>query len=49
MGIGDAIKEINKACEQLIYSSNNNIVKRDFTNILNLFDAFLWLNKTMSF
>ena len=45
MDLGDAIK--NKAFEQLIFSCNNNIMKRDSTNILNLFPTFLWLNKTM--
>jgi len=44
MGLGDAIKEINKASEQVICSCNNNIMKIDFTNIMNLFDTFLWLN-----
>jgi len=47
VGLGDTIKERNKASEQLICSCGNNIVKRDFTNILNLFHVFVWLNKTM--
>ena len=49
MGLGDTIKERNKASEQLICSYDNNVVKKDFTNILNLFHAFVWLNKTMKF
>jgi len=36
MDVGDVIKEINKTFELLICSCNNNIVKKDFTNILNL-------------
>jgi len=47
MGLGDTMKEINKASEQLICSYENNIVNRDFTNIMNLFHAFVWLNKAM--
>jgi len=47
MGIGDIIKERNKTSEQLICSCDNNIVKRDFTHIMNLFHAFVWLNKAM--
>jgi len=35
MGFGDAMKERNKVCEKLIFSHANNIVKKDFTNILN--------------
>ena len=31
----DTIKERNKASEQLFYYCDNNIVKRDFTNIMN--------------
>ena len=49
MGLGDVIKEINKVSKHLICSSNNNIAKRDFTNVLNLFDVFLWLNKNNEF
>ena len=49
MGLGDIIKEINKISEQLIYYIDNTVVKRDFTNIPNLFHAFVWLNKTMKF
>ena len=49
MGLGNVIKEINKVSDQLICSYNNIIMRRDFTNILNLFDIFLWLNKTKSF
>jgi len=49
MGLGDVIKEINKAIEKLIFFYNNNIVKRDFSNIMNLFHVLLRLNKTMSF
>ena len=49
MGLGDTIKERNKAYGQLICSYDNNTVKIDFTNILNLFHVFLWFNKTMSF
>jgi len=49
MGLGDTIKERNKASEQLIFSYDNNIVKRDFKNILNLFHAFIWLNKAQTF
>jgi len=45
MGLGDTIKERNKATEQLICFYDNNIVKRDFTNIMNLFHVFVWLNK----
>jgi len=45
MGLGDTIKKRNKVTEQLNFSYDNNIVKRDFTNILNLFYTFLWLNK----
>jgi len=45
--LGDTIKERNKAFEQLICSYENNIVNKDFTNIKNLFHAFVWLNKTM--
>jgi len=41
MGLGDTIKERNKTSKQLICSCENNIVKRDFTNILNLFHAFV--------
>jgi len=41
MDFGDVIKEINKAFEQLICFYNNKIVRRDFTNILNLFHVFL--------
>jgi len=33
MGLGDTIKERNKASKQLIFSYDNNIVKRKFTNI----------------
>ena len=49
MILGDTIIERNKAFEQLICSYDNNIVRRGFTNILNLFHAFVWLNKAMSF
>jgi len=41
MGLRDTIKEKNKASEQLICSCDNNIVNRDFTNIMNLFHAFV--------
>ena len=47
--LGDIIKERNKTSKQLICLCDNNIVKRDLTNILNLFNAFVWLNKTMKF
>ena len=46
MGIDDTIIERNKTSEQLICSYENNIVKRDFTNILNLFHTFVWLKKS---
>jgi len=45
MGLGGAIKEINKTFKKLICYCNNNIVKRDFIDILNLFHVFLWLKK----
>jgi len=47
MGLGDTIRERNKAFEQLICSCENNIVNRDFTNNMNLLQAFVWLNKAM--
>ena len=46
-GYWDTIKKRNKASEQLICSCDNNIVKRDFPNIMNWFHAFVWLNKAM--
>ena len=49
MGLGDTIKEINKVYEQLICSRDNNIVKRYFINIMNLFQTFIWLNKAINF
>jgi len=33
----------NKASKQLICSCDKNIVKRDFTNTMNLFHAYVWL------
>jgi len=39
MGLGDTIKEINKASEQLICSSNNNIVKKKNKRI----SQILWI------
>jgi len=47
MGLGNVSKEINKASEQMICSYNNDIVEKNFTDILNLFHVFLWLNKTI--
>jgi len=47
MDPSDTIKERNKASEQLICSCENNLVNRDFKNIMNLFHAFVWLNKVM--
>jgi len=48
IGLDDTIKKINKAYGQLICSYENNIVKKkDFTNIMNLIHAFVWLNKAM--
>ena len=47
MGLGDAIKERNKSFEQLICSYENNIVNRDFTNIMNLFHTFVLLDKAI--
>jgi len=41
MGLGDTIKERNKASKQLICFCDNNIVKKDFTNIMNLFHVFI--------
>ena len=41
MGLGDTIKERNKASEQLICSYENNIMNKDFTNIMNLFHVFV--------
>jgi len=41
MSLGNVIKGINKVFEHLICSYNNNIMKRDFTNILNLFNFLL--------
>jgi len=41
MDLGDVIKEINIIFEQVICSSNNNIVKKDLKNILNLFHVLL--------
>ena len=46
-GSWDTIKERNKASKQLICSCNKNIVKRDFTNIMNLFHAYVWLNEAI--
>jgi len=38
-----------KAAEQLICSYENNLVNRDFTNIMNLFRTFVWLDKVIKF
>jgi len=40
MGLDDVIKEKNKVFEQLICFRNNNMVKNNFTNIMNLFHVF---------
>jgi len=41
------IKERNKESKQLICSCNTTIVKRDFTNIINIFHYYVWLNESM--
>ena len=46
-GSWDTIKERYKASKQLICSCKKNIVKRDFTNIMNLFYAYVWLDKAI--
>jgi len=42
-------KERNKASRQLFFSFDNNIKKRNFTSIMNLFHVFVWLNKAIKF